>query len=210
MKTGNVKLSMVALLLLSISCTGPEAVIGIYEAKNSSWSQSKMIIGDSSRFVWSELYEGFPIRTSGIYKIEGDKLSLYSDDESSQYSDVQYLDNVNHGDSIYIEVLYRNLIGEIDFVPASIVALYDNGVQRALKCGDDGRVGLGIGKLQTIAIKWIAGWPIEIRPQNFKSNNLRIVLVEDSRGNTSFNGKSFTIQGNKLIEKEGDRVFKRN
>ena len=87
---------------------------------------------------------------------------------------------------------------------------YGNGAKRSFQCDNDGRVDIAGNEAESIMVKWIAGLPIEVQVSDFESNNLRIVLVEDSSGNTRFNGKLFTVKGNKLIEMEGNRVFKKN
>ncbi|WP_305983546.1 hypothetical protein [Roseivirga thermotolerans] len=206
----NIKSLLAALVLFSFGCTSSKTIIGTYKPNNSSWSMSALIIEDSSRFIWSESYEGFPTRTSGIYKLENDKLSLYSDKKPHRFSTIQYLSQVNNEDSLYVQVVFKNLVGETVHVPASVDVFYGNGAKRSFQCDNDGRVDIAGNEAESIMVKWIAGLPIEVQVSDFEPNNLRIVLVEDSSGNTRFNGKLFTVKGNKLIEMEGNRVFKKN
>jgi len=191
------------------SCAQGQSLIGVYFPKGNAESNTKVILKDNNRFVFHEFQHLISVATSGSFEVSGRAIKLYSDKIPHDSSSVEYLEN-HKADGLKLEVIYEDLTGVQVPVPATVIASYPKGGTRNFTCDDKGGLSIVTDNLVGLEVRWVGGMPLRIKASEMSSNNLKVILVEESMGNTVFDGKELRIKNGKLIEvNEPERVFKK-
>ncbi|OEK02957.1 hypothetical protein BFP97_16130 [Roseivirga sp. 4D4] len=197
--------SCLIILLTTFSCgsTG-DLALGTYTFSGKPNINSKLVLKKNNRFGYAEFNHMISLGTSGEFELIGKKLVLHSDTAETNSSTLEYLES-DENSSINLEVISRDNVDNQQTVPATVHVIYKNGRQRTFRCNDKGALKLKNNDLISLEVKWIGYIPVKHSITELKSNNIRVVLVESSKGNTSFHAKKYVIKNNKLQEVSGDK-----
>lgn len=196
-------------IFLLNSCAHGQSLIGVYSPKGNPESNTKVILKENNRFVFHEFQHLISATTSGSFEISDKMIKLYSDKIPNDSSRVEYLES-HKTDGLKVKVIYEDLTDVQIPIPATVRVSYLNGGTKSFTCNDEGVLSIATDKLVGLEVRWVGGMPLRISTSEMSSNNLKVILVEESMGNTVFEGKELRIKSGKLVEVNGSkRVFKK-